>query len=347
VQFQLTGRDVSARARKAGIPLVGESEQFLQVLQIVERVARHSDVTVLIRGETGTGKELVARATHYLGPRCAFPFVPVNCGTLPESLAENELFGHRTGAFTGARADAVGLVRLAHNGTLFLDEIDALLPKTQVALLRFLQDGHYRPLGAAREEKANVRVIAASNKCLADEVSAGRFRQDLYYRLNLLSIDVPPLRAREGDVRVLAQYFLDLYSQRYALPRRSIHLQTLRWFDCYAWPGNVRELENILHREYLLCDDSTMCIRMPRGAESAGIAVRAAREVDLTQVTYKSAKSRALEEFDRAYLSQLLVQAQGNVTRAAQLAGKERRALGKLLKRYRIPHGNETYDGES
>ena len=340
--------DICARARKIGIPLVGESEQFLRLLQIVERAARHGSATVLIRGETGTGKELIARATHYLGPRSAFPFVPVNCGALPETLVENELFGHRSGAFTSAANDTAGLVRLAHRGTLFLDEVDSLPAKAQVGLLRFLQDGHFRPLGAPREERSDVRIIAASNGCLEDEVSANRFRQDLYYRLNLLAIDVPPLRTRRGDVRLLSQHFLREYAQRYSMPPKSLHGETMQWFDGYGWPGNVRELENLLHREWLLSEDDELRIPAPDAAkDKATVSICSALKSDAALAPYRLAKARALEEFDRAYLSGLLRRTHGNVSKAAQLAGKERRAFGKLLKRYRISRRVEGCDGSA
>jgi DNA-binding NtrC family response regulator len=330
---------IAARIRRAGLPLIGQSEQFSILLRTLERVSRNSSATVLIRGETGTGKELIARATHYLGSRCAFPFVPVNCGALPESLAENELFGHSTGAFTGANGAAPGLVRLAEKGTLFLDEIDSLPAKAQVGLLRFLQDGHFRPLGARREEASDVRIIAASNSCIEEDVQAGRFRQDLYYRLNLLSIDIPPLRSRLGDVHVLSEYFLREYASRYSMPQKTLHAQTQQWFSRYGWPGNVRELENLLHRECLLCDDQELQIRQPRVAgEAMSILVDISAALDFTHVAYKQAKSRALEEFDRTYLTHLVQRTNGNVTKAALLAGKERRAFGKLLKRYGIMH---------
>jgi two-component system response regulator GlrR len=320
------------RVLDAGIPLIGESPAFLGLLHSIERVARHGAVTVLIRGETGTGKELIARAIHYLSERRDHSFVPVNCGALPESLAENELFGHRAGAYTGAAHESIGLVRLAHQGTLFLDEVDSLPAKVQVALLRFLQDGRYRPLGAAREEQANVRIIAASNRCLEDEVRAQRFREDLFYRLNLLTLQVPPLRVRSGDVHVLAKHFLGECARRYSMPRKSLHERTRLWFEEYGWPGNVRELENLLHREYLLCDDELLRIAAPAGVD----APAPAPVVDLGHLSYRAAKAHALEEFDRSYLVQLLQRTRGNVTKAAQLAGKERRALGKLLKRYDI-----------
>lgn len=321
-----------------GIPLIGESAPFLNLLRCVDRVATRSAATVLIRGETGTGKELIARAIHYLGARRDFPFVPVNCGALPESLVENELFGHRSGAFTGATQEATGLVRLADRGTLFLDEVDSLPAKAQVALLRFLQDGHFRPLGAVKEEQANVRIVAASNRSLEDEVRAGRFRQDLFYRLNLIVLEVPPLRVRTGDVQVLSMHFMRQCSERYRTPPKILHRNTLTWFNEYRWPGNIRELENLIHREFLMCEEECViaCTGPAYIDERGTTASVDGIDPEPSLMPYARARMRAIEEFDRAYLENLLSQAGGNVSRAARLAGKERRALGKLIKRYSV-----------
>lgn len=338
--------DVRVRAHGAGISLVGESPPFLDLLRSVGRVARHCSAHVMIRGETGTGKELVARAIHYLGARRDFPFVPINCGALPDLLAENELFGHRAGAYTGANAASAGLLQLAHRGTLFLDEVDCLPAKTQVALLRFLQDGHFRPLGGLREECVDVRIVAASNRCLDEEVRAGRFRADLYFRLNLIAIEVPPLRHRTGDVRILSHHFLKECARRYRLPDKCLHDQTLRRMVEYTWPGNVRELENLIHRAYLLCDEQQLRIPMPGIAPATSPPLPPqVRDGEVDELSYRSAKSRALQEFDRAYLTHLIQRTAGNVTKAAALAGKERRSLGKLLKRYGIGYVSDA-DGD-
>jgi len=327
--------DASQLVRFGGIPLIGESPAFLTLLRTVERIAAHDTTTVLIRGETGTGKELIARAVHYLGARRACPFVPVNCGALPESLAENELFGHRGGAFTGATQESVGLVRRAHGGSLFLDEVDALPPRAQVSLLRFLQEGCFRPLGATAEERVDVRVLAASNRCLETEVREGRFRQDLYYRLDVITLNVPPLRERTGDVRILSSHFLKQFAQRYAMRDRHLHEQSMRWFEQYGWPGNVRQLENLIHRECLLSEADELDIKAP--VDFAALASQLPiDQAGLHELSYHSAKLRVLQEFDRNYLTRLIALAQGNVTKAARLAGKERRAFGKLLKRYGI-----------
>jgi two-component system response regulator GlrR len=326
--------DIRQRVRNAGIPLIGESLPFLQLLRAAERMARHGSATVLLHGETGTGKELIARTVHYLSERHNFPFVPVNCGAMPEALAENELFGHRAGAFTHAAREAAGLVRLSHEGTLFLDEVDSLPAKAQVALLRFLQDGRFRPLGAGREEHANVRIIAASNRRLDLAVAEGTFRPDLFYRLNVLSLDIPPLRARGGDVLLLAEHFLREYALRFGQPCKTLDPATLAWFSEYRWPGNVRELENLLQREFLLAEGTALKIPLPR-ATPGGLRAAPA-EMPAGRTNYREAKTRALEEFDREFLQRVLRECGGNVTKAARLAGKERRAFGKLLKRYRI-----------
>ena len=335
--------DVRVRARAAGISLVGESPAFLALLQSVERIARHSTPTVLIRGETGTGKELVARAIHYLGPRRDFPFVPVNCGALPDLLAENELFGHRAGAYTGATDQSIGLLRLAHRGTLFLDEIESLPARTQVALLRFLQDGHFRPLGASKEEQVAVRILAASNRCLEQEMRAGRFRADLYFRLNVIALEVPPLRERTGDVRVLSHHFLQQCGQRYGLPDKCLHEASLFSLRDYKWPGNVRELENLIHRAFLLCDGEELRIASPADAPETSVPPSVS-DGETGELSYRAAKSRALQEFDRAYLTRLIQRTRGNVSKAARLAGKERRAFGKLLKLYGIGYGTRAGD---
>jgi DNA-binding NtrC family response regulator len=327
--------EIRAKAQRAGLDLIGESVEFERLLQTIGRVARCADATVLIQGETGTGKELVARSMHYLGERNGFPFVAVNCGALPDTLAENELFGHHSGAFTGAAKSSAGLLLQAHRGTLFLDEVDSLSAKAQVALLRFLQDGCFRPLGSSKEERVDVRIIAASNRPLEREVLAERFRQDLYYRLNLITLDVPPLRHRGWDVTVLSQYFLAMYAQRYRWHTKQLCQKTQLWFRSYHWPGNVRELQHLIHREILLSDADELTIATPCHESLQPAAIRG-NEESVPLSSYQLAKSRAVEEFHRTYLTRLLQQASGNVTHAAKLAGKERRALGRLLKRYGI-----------
>jgi two-component system, NtrC family, response regulator GlrR len=310
--------------------IVGASVAFTAMLAQLRRVAA-SEAPVLIEGETGSGKELAARAVHYWGVRRSGPFVPVNCGALPDHLLEAELFGHERGAFTDAKLARRGLVAEANSGTLFLDEVDTLSSKAQVALLRFLQDQRYRPLGSSRELVTDVRVVAAANQPLAEATEAGHFRRDLMYRLKILHVQLPPLRERTGDAERLAQHFVCTLCAKYNLPPKTFDARTLAWIRAQRWPGNVRELENWVHRELLMSDSliiSAMldpCSSQPPCDEGdAGIA------------SFQRAKAEAVRQFERGYVLTVLRQAQGNVTRAAQLAGKERRSFGKLLKKHGI-----------
>lgn len=309
--------------------MIGRSVAFRTVQALIRKVAQF-DAPVLIEGETGTGKELAARAIHYRGARSAGPFIPVNCGAIPDALIENELFGHRRGAFTDARLDHPGLVVLARGGTLFLDEIDALTPKAQVTLLRFLQDQQYRPLGGRTQEQADVRVVAASNRSLDRQVAAGEFRMDLLYRLKLLHFTLPPLRDRQGDVQLLAEHFVRVGSTRFNKPVLPLDPATLAWFERYHWPGNIRELENLIHRELLLAEGELLSIPAPDAALNAWT-----RPAALT-LNYRQAKSRAMAEFEHRFLAQLLEYANGNVSAAARISGTERRHLGRLLKKHGI-----------
>jgi len=323
------------------LSMVGASEPFQKALRLIRKIAA-CDVTVLIQGETGTGKELAARAIHYLGARREFPFTPVNCGALPETLVENELFGHVRGAYTDARDAAQGLVGDAANGTLFLDEIEALTPKAQVVLLRFLQDGVYRPLGARCALQANVRVISASNLDLQRLVREGRFREDLMYRLQIMTVDMPPLRARGDDIPLLVEYFLRKLSHQYPGTQRTVGAELMAAMYRYHWPGNIRELENLLHRAYLSSDGPEI------GPENAELPVTGERcagarrpEMDGFLSGFNAAKARAIEQFERAYVRWALELSRGNVSAAARTSGKERRAFGRLIKKYGITKTGE------
>ena len=314
--------------------LVGRSPAFLQAMGIVRRLVR-CEAPVLISGETGTGKELVARAIHYLGARSSGPFVPVNCGALPDHLVENELFGHERGAYTDAKSSAQGAIGEAAGGTLFLDEVEALSPKAQAALLRFLQDREYRPLGGRQTRRSDTRVIAASNADLRVLSDRRELRSDLYFRLDILSVALPPLRARGVDIELLAVHFAQAYARQYRLPPPILDGRCLDLLRDYPWPGNVRELENLVHRQVLLADGPRLFLRPgvhPGGASP--IADPALGAVESGRFAH--AKARAIESFERAYLTRLMQETGGNVTQAARLADKERRALGKLLKKYAI-----------
>lgn len=325
----------SLLAEFSDLNLIGRSSAFVESLTQIKRVAR-CDVPVLIEGETGTGKELAARAIHYLSQRRDYPFIPVNCGAIPDNLVENELFGHERGAFTDAKEAQTGLIGQAEGGTLFLDEIETLPAKAQAALLRFLQDRHYRPLGGKRSRQADLRVIAASNTDLEKLVSHGDFRQDLLFRLKIMWITLPPLREREGDALFLAEHFLQQFSIEHELGSVTLHPQTRDWIQRHCWPGNVRELENCILRELLLTETDQIHF----GGNSP-LRERRASKADrrlhcpLTG-RMREAKKAVIAEFERMFLIRLLEATGGNVSEAARRAGKERRAFGKLLARYGI-----------
>jgi DNA-binding NtrC family response regulator len=308
--------------------LIGRSDAFLRAMRKLDRFAA-VDAPALLGGETGTGKELAARHLHYTGPRRAGPFVPVNCGAIPDGLAENELFGHDRGAFTDARSESPGCVTLARGGTLFLDEVDALSQKSQVSLLRFLQDYTYRPLGSRSECRADVRIVAASNVNLEALAARGQFRKDLFFRINLLYVEMPPLRVRDDDVLLLANYFLDHVGRVYGTPIKRLSTPVSAWLRRHDWPGNVRELENVVHRAALLTDGEAIRLEELAPADAAGDRVGAA-----TQVNYRIERARALEAFHRRFLAQIVSAAGGNLSSASRLCGADRRVLGRLLKRY-------------
>lgn len=316
-----------------GTFLLGNSEAFAKTLLLIEKFAK-LQAPVLIEGETGTGKDLAARAIHYRGPRRDGPFVPVNCGAFPDTLVESELFGYLKGAFTDARADRPGLVDAADRGTLFLDEVDGLSPKAQVTLLRFLQDGTYRPIGSRIDRQVDVRIVAASNADLDQLAETGAFRKDLLYRLRILGLRLPPLRERGDDALLLARAFLDRCRNQYQCPVGSLDEASCDWFGRYQWPGNVRELEGLVYREAMTCDDDALRLAPPTLFSDERRRALERRRTRFDGVAYATAKSQVLQQFDRQYLAELMERAKGNVTRAARIAGKERRALGKLLKKH-------------
>ena len=320
--------DVQANTEKLRlIPVVGESPSFLQVIEKIPLVA-NCEATVLISGETGSGKEVIARAIHYQGPRQGKPFIPVNCGALPEHLFENELFGHVKGAFTDASSAEKGLIAEAEGGTLFLDEVDALSHSGQVKLLRFLQNGEYRAIGSSRSDIANVRVIAATNADLEKRVKSQLFREDLYYRLNSLSLRIPPLRERIDDLVSLVDYFLNRYAVEHGQKVRQVSQAALRRLMVYSWPGNVRELEGVITRALVFSVSETL--------QAGDLELPASDRGEPTAQFLREAKIKTIENFERRYLASLLIQHRGNVTHAAKAAGKERRSFQRLLRKHHL-----------
>jgi len=306
--------------------IIGESPAFLDKVWCVPRFAR-CDAPVLISGESGTGKEIFARAIHYLSPRAEQPFVPVNCGALPENLVESEIFGHKRGAFTGAASDQAGLICEAEGGTLFLDEIDCLTPQAQVKLLRFLQDGEYRSLGSHQILRANIRVIAAANADFSDIVREGKFREDLFYRLNVLALALPALRERPGDILLLTHDFLEKQAAIMETPRKKLSLAALNRLVGHSWPGNVRELQNVLVRAIVLCDRDSIeasDLDLPDEGPAA------------EDQSFRTMKSRVVWRFEHDFLAAVLRAHEGNITRAAFAAKKNRRAFWQLLRKHHL-----------
>jgi DNA-binding NtrC family response regulator len=315
--------------------MIGQSQVFLDMLQLIDKIKR-CDVPVLLEGETGTGKELVARAIHYGSDRHEYPFIPINCGAIPDELIENELFGHKRGAYTDAQSDNSGLISQAQHGTLFLDEIDTLSAKAQVTLLRFLQDQLYRPLGGSEPCSADVRIIVACNADLEKLVKQHMFRQDLLFRLKIMYLKLPPLRERHSDIVLLANHFLKICAIQFGRGDKKLHPDTIAWLEQYNWPGNIRELENLINREYLLEDGPAILIMppIPSAAERRRGIDR--RQAGFVCMDFNEAKNHTIAKFEQWYLTEALTKTNGNVTKAAKLAGKERRAFGKLLKKYGV-----------
>lgn len=323
--------------------LIGSSEAFLRVLRKIPRLAS-SDATVLITGETGTGKEVVAKAIHAASPRGEAPFIPVNCGALPEDLVENELFGHARGAYTGAALPGKGLLAEAEGGTLFLDELNSLSLSAQAKILRFLQNREYRVLGSTRLLHANVRIIAATNVDLTTELLTGRFRADLYHRLHVLSVEMPPLRSRREDVPLLAEHFARIFARQYGKDGARFSPEALEALQRHAWPGNVRELQSVVERAVLLASDHALReedfgLAVGAGSPSpAGTADESAPAVTGPAGTevFREAKARMIRQFERSYLVQVMAAVDGNVSHAARLAGMQRRDFQRLLRKHDV-----------
>jgi DNA-binding NtrC family response regulator len=318
--------------KTAGL-ILGQSPAILEVKELITKVAR-TDANILIYGESGTGKELAARAIHDQSERAAQPFVPVDCVALPDTLLESELFGHEKGAFTGAHAAKPGLFEVAEKGTIFLDEVSGMSPTLQSRLLRVLQERHVRRVGGTRYTDINVRVIAASNHDLEDACRKKEFREDLYYRLNVIPIVLPPLRERAGDVQVLAEEFLRRFMGRGGTESHdtpTFDPAALALLKEYAWPGNVRELQNVIERAAALADGPRI---RPDHLPGRIYAVRS-DESNLTETaSYKQAKQEVVRSFERSFLLDLLKRHDWHMSNAAQEAGVDRKTIERMVKRH-------------
>lgn len=302
--------------------VIGETGSLKGVFAIIQKVA-DTNSTVLIQGESGTGKELIARALHFNSSRSAKPFLAVNCGALPESLLESELFGHTKGAFTGAVAEKTGLFRSAEGGTIFLDEIGEMPPQLQVKLLRALQEHEVTPVGSSLSVKFDARILSATNKDLETEVANGNFREDLFYRLNVIEIALPPLRERPGDIRLLAKFFASKSASALDRPTKSISDEALSLLEQYDWPGNVRELENALERAFLLSGENI-------GVDDLPPKVRASATAPLDDPT----SDRTLEDIERRHIAYIMNEVHGDKVEAAKVLGIDLSTLYRKLKKF-------------
>jgi transcriptional regulator with PAS, ATPase and Fis domain len=303
------------------------------VFDLVQKAAR-SDANILIHGESGTGKELIARAIHANSPRGAEVFVPVDCAALPDALLESELFGHERGAFTGADRTKPGMVEVAHRGTLFLDEIGELPLALQPKLLRALQERQIRRVGSTKFLGVDVRLVAATNRQIAEQVQKGEFREDLFYRVNVIAIPLPPLRDRVGDVVLLAHHFFRRYGRNRERPLEGIDAEALRLLEAYPWPGNVRELQNVIERACALAEGPTIRVRdLPEYVRGRGRPAPATPGKDLPLATAREAWLRA---FAQEYLTDLLRRHGGNISQAAKTANVDRKTLHRLLAKHDI-----------
>jgi transcriptional regulator with PAS, ATPase and Fis domain len=316
--------------------LIGEHPLIQKINQLITKVAA-TDATVLIMGESGTGKELVARAIHMQSPRADRPFIPVNCGAIPAELLESEMFGHERGAFTGAVGPRAGMFQLATGGSIFLDEVGEMSPLLQVKLLRVLQDREVRPVGADRSFKVDVRVVAASNKDLAAEVEAGRFREDLFYRLQVIPIVMPPLRERRSDIPLLVKHFLEKHNRkRLGRPVRISEQAMVHLWE-HDWPGNVRELENLLERLVILSEDGLIDVQhLPPNIRSL-ISEKKIPRPTLGEEGLDL--NTAVEEFENRLIEEALRRTKGNKQAAARLLGLKRTTLVAKLRRRRSAGG--------
>ncbi|MBT3343438.1 MAG: sigma-54-dependent Fis family transcriptional regulator [Gemmatimonadetes bacterium] len=316
--------------------IIGKSSAMTQIFESIKKIAE-TDISVLITGASGTGKELIARSIHANSKRSSGPFVPINCGALPENLVESEIFGFEKGAFTSAARPKPGLLEEAHGGTFFLDEIGELPPSLQVKFLRVLEDGRFRRLGSNQEREVNVRLVCATNRNLEQVVDEGEFREDLYYRINTFPIHLPPLRERRDDIALLADHYLHVYSQKNGMNLATISPEAMDLLMGSEWRGNVRELQNVIERALVLASDDVVQPEdlPPSVKKSEGTSAGDHPEFYL-DLPFKDAKEHLIEDFEKRYIVEVLKSFKGNISRSAEHSGIDRRSLHRLLSKYHI-----------
>jgi len=319
----------ASQAQPFGIDrIVGESRAIAEAKALIQKVATSPASTVLLTGESGTGKDLAAKVLHYASARASRPFMNITCSALPDTILESELFGHERGAFTDARAQKRGLLESADGGTVFLDEIGEMAPPLQAKLLRFLEEKTFKRVGGVADIHVDVRVIAATNRQLEDEVKKGRFREDLYYRLNVLPIVLPPLRSRADDIPALVHYFVDAYNTEFRKRVRGVDDQAMRVLKAYGWPGNIRELRNAVERAMLLVDGDQLTVDQFPVATGAGARLTEAVELPATGID--------LEQLERSLVVQALDRSAWNQTRAAGLLGLNRDQIRYRIEKFKL-----------
>jgi len=302
--------------------IIGRSDALMNIFRMIEKIAG-TNSSILIQGESGTGKELIAKAIHYNSPRADGAFVAINCAALPENLLESELFGYVKGAFTGAHSNKMGLFKTADGGTLFLDEVSEMPPQLQVKLLRALQEREFIPLGSAKPVTFDARIVSATNRNLEDEITENRFREDLFYRLSVFSLTLPPLRDRREDIPLLVRYFVEKNTKSLNIPPKTVSEDAMQALINYDWRGNVRELQNAIERAVALSDDRIESNHLPQKVREATTAIR-----DL------SGQTPTLEELERRYILEILNKVNDDKTKAAELLGIDLSTLYRKLKRY-------------
>ncbi len=316
--------------------IIGKSAGMVQVFESIRKIA-DTDISVLISGASGTGKELIAQSIHAHSRRAGHPFVPINCGALPENLVESEIFGYEKGAFTGAAKPKPGLLEEANGGTFFMDEVGELPQALQVKFLRVLEDGRFRRLGSNQEQEVDVRLVCATNRDLEQHVEEGEFREDLFYRINTFPIHLPPLRERRDDIPLLSEHYLHRFAEKNGKEVTTISPEAMHMLMAHEWRGNVRELQNVIERALVLASGDTILPQdLPHAVSTPDISHADDHPGFYLHLPFKEAKERLVEDFERRYIADVLKRFKGNISRSAEQVGIDRRSLHRLLAKYHL-----------